>query len=151
MEHTSIEQLISLLPILFSIWITITVGVYTIRRHRVIGALSFAIVLFLEAIWTTGNLLEIISTNLEWKVFWENVQWLPSLLIPLFFLSFTYKYSKKDFANPIKMWAILSIIPFITLALIFRIRCMGGRSFRVKLSLNIYYLSISTLMEYPFG
>jgi PAS domain S-box-containing protein len=119
MDKYFYQFIVQILPILFSLWITITITVYTIRRYKVLGAKSFAIVLLLEAIWTTGYLFEITSKNLEWKVFWDNVQWLPSLLIPLFFLSFTYRYSKKDFANPLKMWAILSIIPFITLALIF--------------------------------
>jgi len=111
--------IVQVVPILFSLWITITVAVYTIRRHMVVGARSFAIVLFLEAIWTTGYLFEVISTNLGWKIFWDNVQWLPSLLIPLFLLSFAFRYTKKEIPNPRKMWAILSIIPFITLALIF--------------------------------
>ena len=64
MDKSDYQQLVFLLPILLSIWVTITVGVYTIRRHRVIGARSFAAVLFCEAIWTTGYLFEFISTDL---------------------------------------------------------------------------------------
>jgi PAS domain S-box-containing protein len=119
LEQTSIEQLIYLLPILFSIWITITVGVYTIRRHRVIGARSFAAVLFCEAIWTTGYLFESISTTLEGKIFWDNLQWLPTFVLPLLFLLFVYRYSNKTFQHPLRTWIILSVIPFLSLVLIY--------------------------------
>lgn len=108
-----------LFSILISIGITLGVGFYTARRQKVIGARSFAFVLFLEATWTIGYFFETIGPTLEGKIFWDNLQWIPSLFLPLAILSFAWEYTHYQFRRMVGIWIGLAIIPILTCILIF--------------------------------
>jgi PAS domain S-box-containing protein len=119
MTPREISMFLYLFSILISIGITLGVGFYTMRRQKVIGARSFAFVLFLEATWTTGYFFETIAPTLEGKIFWDNLQWLPSLFLPLAILSFAWEYAHYKFRRTVWIWGGLAIIPVLTCILIF--------------------------------
>ncbi len=119
MDPHNIQILIYTTIIFFSIGVTIVTGVYTWRRRSVPGAHSFSLLLLLEAIWTVAFLLEAFDDVLAEKIFWDNVQWVASLLIPLAMLSFVLEYTGRSIRRPGRGWVLLAAIPALTIALIY--------------------------------
>ena len=100
-------EIINLIPYLLSLLISISVGVFTIKRRRVVGAVSFSLIIFIEILTTIGYVLELISPDLKSKIFWDNFQWHTSLIFPVVLLLFTYEYIGK-LIPPVK-WSILGL------------------------------------------
>ena len=73
MNETELNALLYLVLIIGSLILTLGIGVYTFRRQNVTGVRPFGLVLLLEASWTLGIILELISINLEGKIFWDNI------------------------------------------------------------------------------
>lgn len=110
--------LLYLVPYIISLAITTGVGVYAWQRRSVAGAKPFALYALLQTVATLGYVLELVSPDLEGKIFWDNVQWAPPVLIPVFFMAFVYQYCGYKPQYPWLMWMLLSIVPGVTLLLV---------------------------------
>jgi len=62
--------------LLASTVITAALGLYAWRHRTVLGATPFAVLMFLAALWSFANGLEMAGTDLPTKLFWANVQYL---------------------------------------------------------------------------
>jgi PAS domain S-box-containing protein len=119
MEPHDLPEVAYLLTILISLSITCAIGVYAFRQRKVVGAMAFAVTIFLEAAWIMGYLAGTINITLQGKIFWDNIQWIPILFLPLAILSFAREYGGTRFKHPVRVWTILSIIPIGTLVAVF--------------------------------
>src|SRR5512140_37260 len=106
-------------PILVSISISVALGWYLVGQRNVVGARSFGAVLLLEMSWTIGLLFELISPNLNEKIFWDDLQWIPTALIMLAFLSFAMEYTGRRFKHPRLTWGTLCLLPLSILIPVF--------------------------------
>jgi PAS domain S-box-containing protein len=77
------------------------------------------------AIWTLGYIFELISPTLEAKIFWDNMQWITSFIIPLAMLAFAIQYTGRKLRHPRWVWGVLILISVIFLVLIFTDRFHG--------------------------
>ncbi len=75
-----------MLFLLASGWIIITIGVYTIRKYQekreLKPAKTFAILLFLTAIWVFSVILSFVTTTEEETYFWEQFKYIGILFVP---------------------------------------------------------------------
>ncbi|GAB4541014.1 MAG: hypothetical protein Fur002_08680 [Anaerolineales bacterium] len=65
---------------------------YTWGRKKARGALAFILYLFGQVVWMLALILETAFFELEYKIFWESVQWVAGALalsIPMFALEYT--------------------------------------------------------------
>jgi len=103
-------EILNLIPYLLSLIISLAVGFFTVKRRHVVGAVSFSLIIFIEILTTIGYILELITPNLQGKMFWDNFQWYTSLVFPVVLLLFAHEYIGK-LTTPVK-WTILGLFLF---------------------------------------
>jgi PAS domain S-box-containing protein len=101
------NQLPFLIPYLLSAVISFSVALFAWQRRRVAGALPFALVATSQAAWTMGYLFELNSEGLAAKIFWDDVQFVATLIWPVAFLAFTRQYTGRQFQRPRLAWALI--------------------------------------------
>lgn len=82
-----------------SLLISLTVGGYAWKRRSEIGAFSYAFVAFSQGLWTCGYILELLSPDLEGKIFWDNFQFIGAAGWQVAFLAFTLQYTGRKVAH----------------------------------------------------
>jgi diguanylate cyclase (GGDEF)-like protein/PAS domain S-box-containing protein len=89
------------------------------RRSKVTGSKLMILLISLTGFWLLTQGVEIISTALEWKVFWYTMQWLGFTLMPASFLLIVLSFWRAE-KKPRKLCiSILTIIQFFQLTVIF--------------------------------
>jgi len=104
-----------LIPYLLSAAITIWLGVHAWRRRSVQGAAQFAGLTLAETVWTLGYVGQLISTRLDTKLFWNNIQFLGAIAAPLLYLGFALEYDRLYLKEHHNTWKYL--IPLSALLL----------------------------------
>ena len=107
-----------LLIYLFALIISLVVLIYTWRNRSGAGVRAFAISVALEISWLIGYVIEINSSTLEAKVFWDNFQYIGALFAPVALLIFALQFSGWKI-NTRRLSIILSVIPLFTLVAIY--------------------------------
>jgi PAS domain S-box-containing protein len=94
-----------LLPYLLSLSISLGVGVYALRRRRVAGAGAFGMLGLLQAAYTLGYTLELVSPTLQAKHFWDDFQYLPTISVSIALLYFALRYTNRrlSFERPLRL------------------------------------------------
>jgi PAS domain S-box-containing protein len=101
------QSIIFLQPYFLSIIVSGLLGVYLWTRRQVNGARVLAGVMLTEVLWTLGYTLELLGDGLETKIFWDDMQWFFTALIPLLFLMFVFRYTGRNMFSPWRVYAIL--------------------------------------------
>lgn len=102
-----------LIPYLASVLISSGVGIYAWRRRAVVGARPFAVVALVEALTVVAYILELVSSNLAMKIFWDNVQWLGAFITPIGFLVVIQQYTGYKFSRPKLVWGTILAFPLL--------------------------------------
>jgi PAS domain S-box-containing protein len=140
------------LYLLFSVLLAVSallslhLAVYALLRRTFSGALSFALFMGGEFVWSAGYLFELQSTTLEGRIFWDNVQCLGFDALAAGGLLFALEYSERT--GLIRRYGrLLAVLPLISLAIIW-----GGR-FPDLLRVNPAFDPDATLplLTYDFG
>ena len=106
------------IPLLLSTIISSYLAVLVWRRRPAPGASTFALILIVAAAWTAGYAIELCTVNPSTKLFWSNINFFATVFMPTAWLIFAVEYTGK---KPRLDWldiALLSILPLITLALV---------------------------------
>ena len=88
------------------------------RGHETRGKTA-VLLLLAGAGWTLGYALEVGSANLASKVFWTKVQYLGIAIVPSAWLACALQYTGREKWLTRRTLALLSIVPLITLLLVF--------------------------------
>jgi PAS domain S-box-containing protein len=113
-----VDKLPYLLPYLASLLLSLGVGLYTWRRRYVPGANFFAAAVWAEAFMTLGYILELSSDSLAAKIWWDNVQWVGTVLVPTAGFLFAVNYTGRSLARPGRTWFWLLILPTLFILLL---------------------------------
>jgi len=105
-------------PFLTSAIITGALGVYAWRRRTVPGAAPFAFLMFISAWWATTNGLEVLAADLPTKLLWANLQYLAYVSAPVVWVVMTLQYTGRERWLTWGRLVGLSIIPLLTLLLV---------------------------------
>ncbi len=106
------QTLLFLLPYSLSALLSGGLALYAWRRRRVAGATAFSGLALTQALWTTGFIFELLSPTLAGKIFWDDLQFIPALLLPIFFLAFAWEYSGRP-PTHIQRRLLLLSLPFL--------------------------------------
>jgi PAS domain S-box-containing protein len=100
------QTVLYLLPYLASLAISAGVGLYAWHRREVAGARAYA------------ALGELLARTLRGKVLWDDLQWVPSFIIPLTLLFFALEYTGRRPAHPWRTALALAAVPLLSLVLV---------------------------------
>ena len=108
-----------LIPYVISFVISTSLAVYTWRRRYVVGAGPYTVYALAQASWTLGYIFELVSPNLDTKVFWDSIQWIGAMVVPLAFFAFALEYTGRNLSSPRIVWTVLVTITVVVLLLVF--------------------------------
>jgi PAS domain S-box-containing protein len=106
------------LPEIIAGAVTIWLAIITWRRRSAPGAVPFFIILLAATEYSLGNAVQLGSRDLSTAIFWNNVQWPAAVVLPLAWLAFTLQYTGRTQWLTRRTMVLLSIVPLITLLLI---------------------------------
>ena len=98
------------IPILTSLFLTVAIGIYALRHRQRPGIQTFVYVLLAEASWIVGYIFELASPTLRGKIFWDDFQFIGSLLVPLLLMFFAYEFTGQEKHLP-RRARILLLVP----------------------------------------
>lgn len=111
------QTILFLLPYIASALLSGGIALYAWRQRAVNGAAAFTGLALAQALWTTGFIFELLSPSLAGKIFWDDLQFIPSFILPLAFLAFAWQYTGRPLAQSRRVLALL-MIPFIPIWLL---------------------------------
>lgn len=88
------------------------------RRRPMPGAMSLSVLMAALAYWAAAYALEIVSANLETKLFWARMQYVSILAVPTLWLIFVLQFSGHGRWLTRRRLAALAVVPGLTLFLI---------------------------------
>jgi PAS domain S-box-containing protein len=113
-------------PLLVSTIIASFIAIYVWqRRATASGAMALALLALACAEWSLGYALEIGGADLPTKIFWGKSQYVGITTIPLLWIIFAYSYATKGIRMTRRTVSLLSIMPAITLILVFTTELHG--------------------------
>ncbi len=105
------HPVIYLLPYILAVMLPLALGVIVRDRNRAAVGRIFAFMLLEQALWSAAVLMEILARNLEWKVFWDDAQFLTLGLAALITLSFALRYEGTWFKGGLRTFLLLMLFP----------------------------------------
>jgi signal transduction histidine kinase len=101
----TLETLPYLMIYIVALTATGAVAVFTwLRRANVPGATAYAVAAGASTLWTAGYILELITADESGKIFWDNVQFLASLLVVAGVLIFALLFVRRDERGGWRLW-----------------------------------------------
>jgi PAS domain S-box-containing protein len=92
---------------------------FTWRNRRTPGATPFSILLFTLFQWGSCYILQLAATDLQTKIFWANITFIGVVATPVVWLIFALEYTGRKTWFNIQRLILLSILPVITIIIIF--------------------------------
>lgn len=108
-----------ILPLLIAGASSVWVAYYAWSHRAVSGASALTFLALAAGDFTIGYALEIAGADLATKLFWSKVEYIGVTTIPLLWLVFCYNYFNQNRPLPLRVIAVLGIVPLITLVLVF--------------------------------
>jgi len=100
-----------ILPYILSLVLSIGVTVVVWRRRNVPGARAYVLYAVGVSLWIFGYIFELASSTLGAKGFWDDFQWIGTILITITFPLFAIRFSQLDSKNSNYPIALFSIVP----------------------------------------
>ena len=107
------------IPILTSLFLTLAVAVYAWRHRQRPGIQTFVYLMLAELNWIVGYIFELASPTLNGKLFWDDFQFIGSLLTPLFLMFFAYEFTGQEKNLPHRTRILLLVPVGIFLVLLY--------------------------------
>jgi PAS domain S-box-containing protein len=86
------------------------------RRRPAPGATALLVQLAAIAVWCSSYALEILADTPAAKVFWAKVRYVGVVFVPLFWLAFASRYTRRASWLTSRTLALLAVVPLLTLA-----------------------------------
>ncbi len=122
-----------ILPLIITAAISAGTASVVWRRRHVSGSLPLLLMMLAIFDWSLGNVLELASTELSAKLFWVNIEYLGIVMIPVMWLAFAFEYSGREKWLTYRNFALLAIVPFVTLLLVWTNGFHGLVRYNIKL------------------
>ena len=111
-------ELAHIIPYLASLALSLAIFIYTYIKRQARGAQAFGLYMLAQTLGIMGFIFEMLSPELDEKIFWDQFQWICSILtvyfIPLFAIQFT-EYKLRD---PRKYLLLSLMTPILFLLLL---------------------------------
>ena len=111
-------ELAHIIPYLASLALSLAIFIYTYIKRQARGAQAFGLYMLAQTLGIMGFVFEMLSPEMDEKIFWDQFQWICSILtvyfIPLFAIQFT-EYKLRD---PRKYLLLSLMTPILFLLLL---------------------------------
>jgi PAS domain S-box-containing protein len=108
-----------ILPLIGAAIVSGWIAAYVWTRRSTRSAPALTGLALAVMVWSLGYALEIAGANLATKLFWGKVQYIGIVTAPLLWFIFAYNHASRDQRMSHRAMLLASIIPFITLVLVF--------------------------------
>jgi signal transduction histidine kinase/CheY-like chemotaxis protein len=111
--------------ILYIVYSCISIAIPTVmaylfwKRRSSIGALSMSVLMICELQWSLSSFLSAISLNMQTKLFLNSLSFIAAAIMPVIWFIFSVQYTHQEKRSMKKYYCFLSIIPAITMAILF--------------------------------
>jgi len=112
------DQFLLLLPYIFSALVSLSLAGYAWSHRKVAGALAFVWLALGQTINTIAYIFEVLSDDIDAKLFWDDVQWFTFFYIAIVTLIFVYQFVKPPLKHPSRWLAGLLVFPILFLVLL---------------------------------
>jgi signal transduction histidine kinase len=112
------QYTIYIIPWVISITLTLTMGIYALRRRQSLASLPFAAMCFFAAWWSFFYIIGVISFNLQFKLVTTQIMYIGVLGVVLSWTAFALAFSGHGRWLNRRVVSLVLIIPIITLILI---------------------------------
>ena len=106
-----------LIPYIISVAVSVWLVIVAQRHQPVPGVKAFILLIIMVAEWSLGNVLKLESDSLSSVVFWNNVTWIGTVIMPTAWLSFVLQYTGRTRLLKRNILILLCIEPLVTLLL----------------------------------
>ncbi len=104
-------EILYLIPYLVSLAVSTNVLAYAWSKRDAPSATAFAWHLLGQALWSGGFIFEMISANLNEKIFWDGFQWFAGFLSLIALPVFIVQYAEYKFQHPKTIFQLSFIVP----------------------------------------
>lgn len=98
--------------------VSVVLTIYGWRHRRAPGAIPFIVLMLFVAEWALAYAFELGSTSLQSKVLWASVKYFGVVTVPVAWLFFLLQYTRREQWLTRRNIALFSIVPFVTLLLV---------------------------------
>ena len=113
------QELLYSIPYVLSLFLTSGIFLYAWRHRRIRAGAAFAWYVGGQALYIAGFILEMISPDLQAKIFWDKFQWLAeTIIIIVAFMSFAVDFTEHKFKRPRLAWVVILVFPAVFLLLL---------------------------------
>lgn len=114
----SFQAIFYLLLLIIAALISVALALYTWRNRQTVGALPFSILMLVLFQWGTSYSLQLISTDLVTKTFWDKITFLGVVTTPVIWMIFALEYTgRKTWITRSRLIGLF-IVPFLTTIII---------------------------------
>lgn len=107
------NAVIYLLPYLASLGLSVGVLINAYQRRRAKGAAAYTWYIAGQTLWVLGFILEMVSSGLAEKIFWDGFQWLVTMIILVALPVFAVQYSEYTLKKPVRLLQLSLIVPIL--------------------------------------
>jgi hypothetical protein len=99
--------------------LSLFIALVIILKHAEPGGTAFALVMISVSLWLVFRVFEGVAESISDKVFWAKFEYLGIATLPAFYFIFASQFSRKDRWITTKNLLLFSVIPLLTLVLVF--------------------------------
>lgn len=121
------------LPVILSAVVSFALALYIWHRRSAPGGASFSLLMLAVSEWSLAYALELMSSDLQTQLFWDNISWLGAVCAPALWLAFVLQFTGRARWLTRRTMLILAVEPLVTLLLVWTNRFQGlvENSFRL--------------------
>jgi len=113
------QEMLCAILLIVTAALSVASALYVRSRRPVPGNKTVLLIALAGAEWLLGYALELMSADVADKIFWNNVQYVGIVIVPAAWLVFTLEYIGRGEWLRRRTLVLLSIVPLITLLLVF--------------------------------
>jgi len=112
------NEITYLIPYFASLGLSIGVFLYVWSRRNAKGAFAFSWYLFAQALWIAGFIFGLVSEDITAKIFWDDFQWLASIIGVLALPVFVTQYTEQKLRRPKLLFGSMFVVAALLVALL---------------------------------
>ena len=99
--------------------LSLFIALVIILKHAEPGGTAFALVMISVSLWLIFRVFEVVAESIADKVLWAKFEYLGIATLPAFYFVFASQFSRKDQWITTRNLLLFSVIPLLTLVLVF--------------------------------